>query len=165
MSDMFQSRLTITAVLMTMALLAFGGAAPANAGGKDRLWPGPGGKPKGPDKARPWPPIGRPSPSGTVKEVDADWRTLTLDASKPAWGKEFMVAKGARVLLDDGTGRKDRARQGTLSDVTKGMSVVLTVSGRVVTSIRVKGPSVKGELEKVDAKANTLTVAVAGQGA
>jgi hypothetical protein len=164
MSDMFQSRLTLAAVSVTMALLAFGGAAPANPGGKDRLWTGFGGKKKELDKGRPRPPRPpAPGPGGTVEEVDADGRTLTLSASKPARQMDLTVAKGARVLLDDGTGRKDRARKGTLSDVTKGMSVALTVSGRVVTSIWVLGTTMKGELEKVDADANTLTVAVAGQ--
>ena len=125
---MARARLAVVAALMVAVLLTAGQLAAGH-----HHWPSRPTRPKPPKgHTRPHP----ADPTGTIAEVDADFRTLTLRSSK--WSQPFTVIEGARVFFRDGpTGEK---RKGQLSDLKAGMSVILRVSGRQVRSIQVVAP-------------------------
>jgi RNA polymerase sigma factor (sigma-70 family) len=108
-----------------------------------------------------------PTALGTVKAVDAAKKQLTLvmpAASGDDGGQErtLQIADDAVILLDDGRGRLLSARPGKLADVPAGAvaSVRLTVDQHFVTSLRVQGPTLVGQLKSVDAAKSTIIIAL-----
>lgn len=101
---------------------------------------------------------------GAVKAVDADKNTVTV-VSKSKDGaveKTLELAKGAKILLDDGL-VKGGAKEGKLSDLSEDTPVVVQFSGydrKTIVGISAHGPSVHGSLKGVDAGNNTITVTV-----
>lgn len=118
----------------------------------------------------------RPEVRGVVKSVDTAAGMITVSLSegragggeRPAAGeRSYPVAKNAEVVV--GGSGSDRgsafvAKEAKLSDLTPGVTVVLTLTAdqAVVESIVAEGPVVRGLLKMVDAGKNTLTISVAG---
>jgi RNA polymerase sigma factor (sigma-70 family) len=101
---------------------------------------------------------------GSVKAVDADKNTVTV-VTKSKDGpveKTLELAKGAKVLLDDGV-VKGGAKEGKLGDLGADTPVVVQLSGydrKIAVGIHAHGPNVHGSLKGVDAGNNTITVTV-----
>ncbi len=101
---------------------------------------------------------------GAVKAVDGEKNVLTL-VTKTKDGpaeKTVELAKGAKVLLDDGL-VKSGAKEGKLADLAEGTPIVVHLSGydrKIAVGVLARGPTVHGTLKGVDAGTNTLTVTV-----
>jgi RNA polymerase sigma factor (sigma-70 family) len=103
---------------------------------------------------------------GSVKSTDATKNTITV-ATKGAKGVEettVALMEGAKIILDDGIGKKgDAPKEGKMADVAEGLPVWVQLSGYDKThavSVRVSGPSLSGTLKNVDIGNNALTVTV-----
>jgi RNA polymerase sigma factor (sigma-70 family) len=101
---------------------------------------------------------------GSVKAVDADKNTVTVvtKGKDGAVEKTLELAKGAKVLLDDGV-VKGGAKEGKLGDLGADTPVDVQLSGydrKIAVGIHARGPSVHGSLKGVDAGSNTITVTV-----
>src|SRR5262249_16494131 len=112
---MLLSKLKTDALFVLVCALALGGGV--------FLYQAAAQKPGGGDK-----PIKKPGAAaeskgeihGTVKSVDATAGTLTLTGNKVTGETTYTVAKDAKVLIDDGTGKKTGFREGKLSDLVEG---------------------------------------------
>ncbi len=108
-----------------------------------------------------------PSHFGTVKELDAGKKTLTLVIRPPRGddaGEEMTlnVPEDAVVLLDDGRGRRLSVKRGKLADVPAKSSAMvrLTADGQFAALIRAQGPMLFGQLKAVDPAKGTITIAI-----
>src|SRR5262245_53483537 len=106
-----------------------------------------------------------PAIGGHVKEVDPSRKTLTMTTKEAGGLKEYKVelAKDAKVIIDDGIGKKgDAPKEGQLSDVTEGSNVVvqLSVTRKNALNVRLQGASLTGTLKGYDAGNRLLTVTV-----
>jgi hypothetical protein len=108
------------------------------------------------------------SHNGTVKSVDGKKNTLTVDLleGKDVVEKTFEVSKDARVLIDDGKGKKTPDNEAKLADVKAGGLVTLRLSldQKAVVAIRVEMSTVQAVLKSVDAQKNTVTVTIHRKG-
>jgi hypothetical protein len=106
---------------------------------------------------------------GAVKGVDAGKGTLTVTAKVEGGPveKTYTLARGARVLLNDGLVKGDKDREGKLTDLAEGTAVLVKVSAvdpKTVLEVRPQGTSFTGELKGVDAGNRLITVAVKEDG-
>jgi hypothetical protein len=110
-----------------------------------------------------------PGIGGSVKAVDPSKNTITVlvkEDGGPA-EKHLTVAEGARIIIDDGLGKKgDAPKEGKLSDLTEGEPVVvqLSVDRKTALGITVHGVGISGVLKGVDTGANTITLTVKEDG-
>ncbi len=148
---------SLTATLVALCVLGLGGGYFAHRAMADKPIKKEGDKPAKPAK----PDAGKPraEASGTVTAVDPGKNTVTL-TGKPLGAKTFEVAKDAKVLIDDGTGRKTGVREGRLADVAVGAVATLSLKDGRAASVFVEGPQIEGTLTAADAKARTVTLAV-----
>ena len=79
---------------------------------------------------------------------------------KPLGTRTYELAKGAKVLIDDGSGRKTGFRDGTLADVPVGTTVSLRLSGQKADLVYAEGALFQGELKQVDVKGRKVTALV-----
>jgi RNA polymerase sigma factor (sigma-70 family) len=110
------------------------------------------------------------SAHGVVKSVDAGRNTVTV-SGKGADGprdQTFELESGAKVTLDDGIGAKGTAaKEGKLTDLSEGLSVVVQLSGydrSKAVAVHATGPNVAGVLKGVDTSAGTVTVTLKEDG-
>jgi RNA polymerase sigma factor (sigma-70 family) len=107
---------------------------------------------------------------GSVKAVDGTRNTLTVVVKGKGGTEEktLELVKDAKVILDDGVGKKnDPQKEGKLADLTEGTPVVVQLSGydgRLAVGVRASGPTFTGTLKGYDAGNNTLTVTVKEDG-
>jgi RNA polymerase sigma factor (sigma-70 family) len=106
-----------------------------------------------------------PGVHGGVKSVDASKNTLTVLTKNKTGAVEstLELAKGAKIILDDGIGKKgDAAKEGTLADLTEGASVdvQLSVNRKSALGVTVHGATSHGTLKGFDAGTRMLTVTV-----
>jgi len=108
-----------------------------------------------------------PTFSGTIKELDAGKKTLTLVLRQPRGDDagETMtvnVPEDTLILLDDGRGRRLSVKAGKLADVPVGAAAVirLTADQQFATTVRVEGPTLAGLLKGVDAAKGIITIAI-----
>jgi len=108
-----------------------------------------------------------PTFSGTIKELDAGKKTLTLVVRPPRGDDagETMtvnVPEETLIFLDDGRGRRLSLKSGKLADVPVGAAAVvrLTADQHFATSLRVQGPMLGGLLKGLDAAKGTITIAL-----
>lgn len=117
----------------------------------------------------------RPEVRGVVKYVDATAGMITVLLSEGRAGgaeravgveRSYPVTKTAEVVVGGSAGRGGYfvAKEAKLSDLTVGVTVVLTLTAdqAVVESISAEGPVVRGQLKSIDAGNSTVTVSVAG---
>jgi RNA polymerase sigma factor (sigma-70 family) len=108
---------------------------------------------------------------GGVKSVDGARNTLTVVVKGEGGPEEKTIelVKDAKVILDDGTARKnDPPKEGKLADLTEGTPVVLQLSGydrKLAVSVRASGPTLTCTVKGYDAGNNTLTVTLKEDGA
>jgi RNA polymerase sigma factor (sigma-70 family) len=103
-----------------------------------------------------------PKLQGHVKSVDAarNALTVTVKENKGTAEKTVELAKGGRVLLNDGLKKGDPDKEGKLSDLAEGapVSLQLSVDRKSALEVRVHGASVKGRVKGVDVGNNTITL-------
>lgn len=104
-----------------------------------------------------------------VKSVDAKKGTVTVESK----GKDgpieqtLNIVKGAKVILDDGIGKKgDPPTEGKLADLTEGVRVIiqLTVDRKSALGISIHGQTLFGQLKGYDAGNRSLTITVKEDG-
>jgi hypothetical protein len=111
-----------------------------------------------------------PSLLGSVKSVDEKAGTLTVEVKRKDSGTEMTltIARGARITLDDGLGKKgDAPKEGKLSDLTiEGVAVhvQLTVNRQSALSISVQGRTLFGQVKSFDSGTNVLTMTLKEDG-
>jgi hypothetical protein len=105
------------------------------------------------------------------KSADAGTITVLVPAEgrRELIEKTFALGKDVEVALVSGGGlaRGGVFKEGKLADLAEGVAVSLTLSAdhKAVESILAEGPTLRGQVKAVDAKKNTLTVALgAGRG-
>ncbi|HXG10763.1 MAG TPA: sigma-70 family RNA polymerase sigma factor [Gemmataceae bacterium] len=104
-----------------------------------------------------------PAIRGSLQAVDPGQNTITLTAKEGKGGVSELtvaLAKGAKVLLNEGLKKGDPDKEGKLSDLTPGTPVIvqLSVDRKTALNIRVLGASIQGRVKGVDAGSNTITV-------
>jgi len=107
-----------------------------------------------------------PTHQGTVKQVDAAKKKLTL-VVRPGRGDDageelsLQVPDDALILVDDGKGRRLSVKPGKLASIPVGAeaTVRMTVDQQFVTSLRAQGPTLYGLLKGVDAN-GSITIAI-----
>jgi RNA polymerase sigma factor (sigma-70 family) len=101
---------------------------------------------------------------GNVKSVDAANNQLTVVVKEKDGPTErtFTMAKGAKVLLNDGLKKNTKDKEAELTELTEGTPVRVqpTVDRKTALTVRVQGATVHGTLKGVDVGNNTLTVTV-----
>jgi RNA polymerase sigma factor (sigma-70 family) len=107
--------------------------------------------------------------AGTVKAVDAVNNILTVFAKDKsgAGERKLKLSKNVKVVLTDGLSKKDPPKEGKVTDLTEGTSVLLQLAAsdrELVTSIHVQGQSYLGGLKGVDTGNNTITIIVKENG-
>jgi RNA polymerase sigma factor (sigma-70 family) len=113
-----------------------------------------------------------PRVQGLLKVVDPAKGTITVTTG---WGRRdaapvettYTLAKGVRIGLDDGRGRRLSLKQGKLTDLVPDTTVGLQLSPdlKQVISIQAAGQRVQGIVKSVDPTNRTITVALgAGRG-
>ena len=107
---------------------------------------------------------------GGVKSMDATKKTITITV-KGANGveeKTFTLHPDAKIILDDGIGKKGNApKEGKLTDASEGLPVWVQLSGydrTQVVGVRLSGPTFSGTVKGVDVGNNTITVTVKEDG-
>jgi hypothetical protein len=106
-----------------------------------------------------------PTVQGRVASFDAAKNVLNLALKAKGGPTEQTVelARNARIVLDDGIGKKgDPAKEGKLTDLTEGasVSVQLSVSRKAALSVRIQGENLVGTVKSYDAGTRTLVVTV-----
>jgi hypothetical protein len=107
---------------------------------------------------------------GGIKSVDATKNTITITikSKEGAEEKTFTLMKEAKVVLDDGIGKKgDAPKEGKLTDAVEGLPVLVQLSGYDRTQavgVRLSGPTIFGTVKGVDVGNNTITVTVKEDG-
>jgi RNA polymerase sigma factor (sigma-70 family) len=109
-----------------------------------------------------------PSVVGNVKSVDAKTPSLTITHKQKDGLKEetFVVAKDAKVHLNDGLSKEVKDKEGKLEELTEGTPVLvhLSVDRKRALEVRPQGESVHGTLKGYDSGSATLTVTVKESG-
>ena len=107
-----------------------------------------------------------PGIHGHIKSANAEKKTVIV-STKEAGGlveKTLTLAKGARIIKDDGLGKKkgDAPKEGTFTDLTEGVSVhvQLSVDRKTALGISIQGGNLHGTLKSYDVGTRTLTVTV-----
>ncbi len=108
-----------------------------------------------------------PTYQGLIKAIEPTKNSLTL-TTRPARGDDggeehaLTIATDAQVYIDDGRGRRLSVKQGKLSDVPVGAAATVRLSAdqSLVTSLRVEGPTLNGQLRGVDAGKGVITIAI-----
>jgi RNA polymerase sigma factor (sigma-70 family) len=108
--------------------------------------------------------VHRPSLHGMVKAVASDKKTITITYKDQEGPQEkiFNMAKGIPINVADSPDGK----QGKLSDLTEGSSVVadLSLDKQTVLGLTVFGPTSSGIVKGVDSGSNTITITVKEEG-
>jgi RNA polymerase sigma factor (sigma-70 family) len=105
-----------------------------------------------------------------VKAVDVASNTITVaykDNKGTPQEKTLLLAKDAKVLLNDGLVKGFKDQEGKVGDLTEGTRVVLMVSAldqKTVLEIRKQGETLHGTAKAVDVGNNTITVTVKEEG-
>src|SRR5262249_3670627 len=91
----------------------------------------------------------------------AHWNEDEKDKAGPT-DRTFTMAKGAKVLLNDGLKKNTKDKEAELTELTEGTPVRVqpTVDRKTALTVRVQGATVHGTLKGVDVGNNTLTVTV-----
>jgi RNA polymerase sigma factor (sigma-70 family) len=101
---------------------------------------------------------------GHVKSVDAANNQLSVVVKEKEGPTEraFTMAKGAKVLLNDGLKKNTKDKEAELTELAEGTPVRVqpTVDRKTALTVRVQGATVHGTLKGVDVGNNTLTVTV-----
>jgi Cu/Ag efflux protein CusF len=109
-----------------------------------------------------------PSLQGSVKSVDANASSLTITYKQKDGLKEQTVtlAKGAKILLNDGLSKEVKDKEGKLDDLMDGTPILvhLSVDRKRALEIRPSGATVFGTLKGYDSGNATLTVTVKEDG-
>jgi RNA polymerase sigma factor (sigma-70 family) len=107
-----------------------------------------------------------PGLHGSIKSVAADKKSITV-TSKDKTGaieKTLTLAKGIRIIKDDGLGRKksDPPKEGTIEDLNEGtnVSIQLSVNRKTALGINILGMALHGTIKSYDSGTQTLTVTV-----
>jgi RNA polymerase sigma factor (sigma-70 family) len=107
-----------------------------------------------------------PGLHGSIKSVAADKKSITV-TSKDKTGaieKTLTLAKGIRIIKDDGLGRKksDPPKEGTIEDLNEGTGVLvhLSVNRKTALGINILGMGLHGTIKSYDSGSQTLTVTV-----
>jgi len=102
------------------------------------------------------------SVQGTITEINADKRTITVTSGPKGQQTDttYDIAKDAKVLLRDGLVKNEELKEGKLANVAVGRRVTLELSGdkKTVTSITPHSQNISARIKSVDAKKNTITV-------
>ena len=119
------------------------------------------GKPAAATADKPDKPAVGSTVAATVKAVDADKRTITA-VSGPKGNQEektYNLANDAKIWLVDGL-VKGEQKEGTLTDVPVGAGVdmQLSVDGKAVVAVEVRGLALHGTVKSVDLSKNQITV-------
>ena len=106
-----------------------------------------------------------PSIHGYVKSADPGKNTLTIGTKYSGKVQEmtFQVRKDARIIKDDGLGKKgDTPKEGTYADLVEGVPVLVQVSvhRKTALGIAIHGASLQGDVKSYDDGTKTLTVTV-----
>ena len=107
---------------------------------------------------------------GGVKSVDATKKTITITVkgANGAEEKMFTLHPDAKIILDDGIGKKgDAPKEGKLADASEGLPAYVQLSGYDRTQaagVRLSGPSLNGTVKGVDVGNNTITLTVKEDG-
>jgi hypothetical protein len=108
-----------------------------------------------------------PSYHGTIKDLDAAKRTMTLVVRPPHGddaGEEYAlnVSSDAVVVVDDGKGKRLSAKLVKLVDVPAGAaaSVRLSLDQAHVMSIRAEGKLMAGHLKALDADKGIIVITI-----
>jgi hypothetical protein len=109
-----------------------------------------------------------PGMHGTVKSVDASKNSLTF-ATKENKGlveHSVVLAKDAKVLLNDGLTKNTPDQEGKLSELSEGMPVLvqLSVDRKSALSVRLQGMTLLGTLKGIDTGTRTVTIEVKEDG-
>ena len=101
--------------------------------------------------------------SGVLQQVDLA-RSILVLATKELGPATLIIAKDAKVVVDDGTGDKFGFRDGKLADLTEGLAVIvrLTPDREKVIAVWIEGVTVQGVLKAVDAANDRITALVQG---
>lgn len=101
--------------------------------------------------------------SGVLQQVDLA-RSILVLATKELGPATLIIAKDAKVVVDDGTGDKFGFRDGKLADLTEGLAVIvrLTPDREKVIAVWIEGVTVQGVLKAVDAANDRITALVRG---
>jgi hypothetical protein len=113
-----------------------------------------------------------PTIQGTLKSADTGKATITvavaLTKGKPATDKSFVVAKNARLFVDDGQvhDKSKPTKQPSLADLPTNALVFLKLSAdrKIVGSIRAEGQTVTGLVKAVDDAKHTITITISIKG-
>lgn len=105
--------------------------------------------------------------TGIVKEVVPAKRAMTIIV-RPARGDDageeriVAIAKDALILVDDGKGRRLSLKEGKLTDVPVGSSVVARLAGdqSFVMTLKAEGPQLLGILKAIDAEKGAITIGI-----
>ncbi len=122
-------------------------------------------------KAVVWVSARGPSLHARVKFVDADKGTVAVEVKEDGQlvEKQLKLAKGLRVIKDDGLGKKGdkiKEKEGTLADLVDGTGVVvqLSVDRETALGARILGEVIHCTLKGYDSGTRTLTVTVKEDG-
>jgi hypothetical protein len=110
-----------------------------------------------------------PGLMGSVKSFDPAKKTLVVltKSKEGAEEKTLQLHKEAKIILDDGLGKKgDPPQEGKPSDLTEGtpVNVRLSVNRKTALGVVVHGQSLHGTLKGYDAGNRILTVTVKEDG-
>ncbi len=125
-------------------------------------------KPEANANAAEKPPVGATF-SGTVKSTDAKKKTVTVvvplnNGTKETKEETHPLADNAEILLEHGPKKgevkKTETKPGTIANLTEGtpVTIQLTVDGKAIAKINVRGGSLHGSVKSIDINKKTITV-------
>ncbi len=104
-----------------------------------------------------------------VRSVDPAGNAITVGVKEDGavTDKTFVLAKDARVLLNDGLSKDTPDKEGKLADLAEGTHVQLrlSVDRKTALCVRVQGAGVHGRFKSYDANTRTITIEVKEDGA
>jgi RNA polymerase sigma factor (sigma-70 family) len=111
-----------------------------------------------------------PGVHGYVKSLDVRTKSFTVATKGKDGPIEYplTLGKGAKVIKDDGLGKKgDAPKEGKLDDLAEGTSVLvqLSVDRKVALGVNIFGASLSGTVKSYDDSTKALTVTVKEDGA
>ena len=111
-----------------------------------------------------------PTIHGHVKSADPGKGTVTISTKQSGKVEQmiFQMVKGARIIKDDGLGRKGdkkkavEPKEGTFADLVEGVPVLVraSVNRKKALGIAIQGAALHGTVKSYDAGTRTLTVTV-----
>jgi RNA polymerase sigma factor (sigma-70 family) len=158
----------VTAVLLSLAVLGLGAGVLAHRALADK--PGEPARVVGKEdkKAKESKDEAGASVVALIKAVDPGKHTLTAVTGnkKEQQEKTYELARDVRVLLNDGLTKEERGKEGSLSDLAPGRTVVLQLAagGKAVSRVTVTPSHQYGAVKSVDAAKGALTVTSKGEG-